>query len=87
MKIRDTVPGIVLAIEKSLKGSTLEKKNNESYSAFLRRIADEAETAEQKASLKKLALDFESEFYEGREPAVYSASEAADLRRSAHIRA
>ena len=87
MKIRDTVPGIVLAIEKSLKGSRLEKKNNESYSAFLRRIADEAETAEQKASLKKLALDFESEFYEGREPAVYSASEAADLRKSARIRA
>ena len=87
MKIRDTVPGIVLAIEKSLKGSRLEKKNNESYSAFLRRIADEAETAKQKEGLKKLALDFESEFYEGREPAVYSASEAAVLRRSAHIRA
>ncbi len=39
-RMRNTVPGLAMAAEQCFRGSAFEKKKSESYSAYLRRLAD-----------------------------------------------
>ena len=81
VRIRNTVPGLALTIENTFRGSSLEKRESESYSAFLRRIADAAGQNELARQLQDLASDFEEQYYAGGEAAVCTAAEAGSIRR------
>ena len=81
IRIRNTVPGLALTIENTFRGSSLEKRESESYSAFLRRIADAAGQNELGRQLQDLAAAFEEQYYAGGEAASCTAAEADSIRR------
>ncbi|MDO4961845.1 MAG: hypothetical protein Q4E57_08355 [Eubacteriales bacterium] len=91
-QIRNTVPGVMITLERALRHTPYEKRAGESYGSFARRLADvieekgsvamgtkSSESAALTCSLRQLAADFDALYYGGGEQTTLTAKDASGL--------